>query len=368
MAADRQRGPGATIYSVAELAGVSIASVSRVLQDSGGVSDKTRQKVLAAVKELNYVPLGAARSLAVRHHEAHGLVLPELAGPYYSELLIGFETRAAELGQSVVLLLADGKRDIAREVRRLATRVDGLVMLGSLCVADVVAQGLHGKKPVIVIAGHPQPGVEAVGAENHEGARELTTHLLDHGRRRLRFVGDPAGAPDVADRYEGFVAAHGGGPAPDPVRIAFCEADGAEFADRLLEGQVEADALVCANDELALSIMSRLQDGGVRVPDDVAVVGWDDVMAARYVRPGLTTVRQPVKELGRLAADRLHERVAGAPAREGLEILPTQLVVRGSCGCTGPPDGDGRGPGAKPSGRTTRRPGDRKAPTNRTTA
>ncbi|SES27189.1 transcriptional regulator, LacI family [Pedococcus cremeus] len=367
MAKDRQRDPGATIYSVAELAGVSIASVSRVMQGSGGVSDKTRQKVLAAAKELNYVPLGAARSLAVRHHEAHGLVLPELAGPYYSELLIGFETRAAELGQSVVLLLADGKRDVARDVRRLATRVDGLVMLGSLCVTDMVAQGLHGKKPVLVIAGHPQPGIEAIGAENHQGARELTAHLLGHGRRRLLFVGDPASAPDVADRYEGFVAAHEGEPTPDPVRIPFREADGASFADRVLGGDVEADAFVCANDELALSIMSRLQDGGVRVPEDVAVVGWDDVMAARYVRPGLTTVRQPVKELGRLAADRLHERIAGAPAREGLEILPTQLVLRGSCGCAAAPDAKPATASAKPSGRTTGRPV-RKASSKRTTA
>ena len=106
MAATPQQRPGATIYSVAALAGVSIASVSRVLQGSTAVSDRTRVKVLAAAEQLNYVPLGAARSLAVRHHEAHGLVLPELSGPYYSELLMGFESRAAELGQSVVLMLA----------------------------------------------------------------------------------------------------------------------------------------------------------------------------------------------------------------------------------------------------------------------
>src|SRR6476620_12348076 len=121
---------GATIYSVAERAGVSIATVSRVLQGAGTVSSKTAQKVLDAVEELNYVPLGAARSLAVRHHEAHGLVLPELSGPYYSELLMGFESRAAELGQSVVLMLAQGKKDVPQAVRKLATRVDGIAMLG----------------------------------------------------------------------------------------------------------------------------------------------------------------------------------------------------------------------------------------------
>ena len=113
MATAQGSGQGATIYSVAELAGVSIASVSRVLQGSTAVSEKTRAKVLAAAEQLNYVPLAAARSLAVRQHEAHGLVLPELAGPYYAELLLGFESRAAEYGQSVVLLLAQGKRDLS---------------------------------------------------------------------------------------------------------------------------------------------------------------------------------------------------------------------------------------------------------------
>ncbi len=335
MGSTKHGGQGATIYSVAELAGVSIASVSRVLQGSTAVSDATRDKVLAAVEELNYVPLGAARSLAVRHHEAHGLVLPELTGPYYAELLLGFETRAAELGQSVVLVLTEGKRDLARTLRQLATRVDGLAVLGSDSIPENVVRGLRGSKPLILIAGDAQPDVEAVGAENEGSARELTTHLFDHGRRRLLFVGDPDTAPDVRDRYRGFVAAHRAKrrKAAEPVRTAFREEDGAAFAQRVLSGEVTADALVCANDELALSIMHTLQDGGLDVPGDIAVVGWDDVMTARYVRPGLTTVRQPVRELGALVAERLHERVSGHRPREGLQVLPTQVVLRSSCGC-----------------------------------
>ena len=332
------RAQGATIYSVAEHAGVSIASVSRVLQGSAGVSAGVRQRVLAAVEALNYVPLGAARSLAVRQHEAYGLVLPELTGPYYAELLIGFETRAAELGESVMLLLAEGKRDLGRAVRQLATQVDGLAMLGSAAIPDPVVHALHGSKPVVLIAGDASPGVEAIGAENVDSARDLTAHLLSHGRRRLLFVGDPDAAPDVRDRHRGFVQAHRRRRrvAADPVRVPFREADGAAFADRLLAGDVQADALVCANDELALSVMARLQDGGVDVPGRVAVVGWDDVMTARYVRPGLTTVRQPVHELGALAADRLHERLAGSAPRSGVHVLPTTVVLRGSCGCPQP--------------------------------
>ena len=330
MAADDSFRRGTTIYSVADHAGVSIATVSRVLQGSPLVSEKTRRKVLASVDELDYLPSGAARSLAVRHHDTYGLVLPELSGPYYADLLAGFETRAAELHQSVMLVLAGTKEDRGQALRTLATRVDGIAVLG----ADATHVG-RTAKPVVVIAGQARPGVEAVAAENTESARDLTEHLLQHGRTRLLFVGDPGAAQDVEERYEGFVTAHRdrGLAAAEPVLAEFREREGAEVAERILAGDFDTDALVCGNDELALAIMSRLMDSGVDVPGDIAVVGWDDVMTARYVRPGLTTVRQPVHQVGALAADRLHQLVNGATPSPGRQVLPTQVVIRSSCGC-----------------------------------
>jgi LacI family transcriptional regulator len=335
-----QRG-GATIYSVAEAAGVSIATVSRVLQGSDKVSAKTRQRVMTAVEELRYMPLGAARSLAVRHHEAHGLLLPELSGPYYSELLMGFESRAAELGQSVVLMLAEGKDDVARAARSLATRVDGVAMLASAAIPDALPEMLRGSKPVVVIAGEAKPDVEAITSENTASAQALTAHVLRHGRRRLVFAGDPASGPDIRDRYAGFVAAHEDAhlTAAAPLPTELRESAGAALADRVLAGDLDTDALVCANDELALAVMKRLRQGGRSVPDDLAVVGWDDVMTARYVEPGLTTVRQPVRELGALAAERLHARITSADTVDETQVLPTQLVLRSSCGCAPDPLG-----------------------------
>jgi LacI family transcriptional regulator len=324
----------ATIYTVAAAAGVSIASVSRVLQRSSAVSDKTRTKVLEAAARLNYVPLGAARSLAVGQHEAHGLVLPALKGPYYSELLVGFEARAAELGQSVVLALIDVSRDPGETVRALATRTEGLAVHGSVELPDATVTGLSRAKPLLVIGCGARPGIDAVGAENTSSARDLTAHLMGHGRRRLLFLGAPHPC-DIRDRYEGFRLAHveRGIEAPDPVAISFEEADGVRFAQQFLAGDHEADGVVCANDEVAVAILDHLTRSGVHVPDDLAITGWDDVMAARYVRPGLTTVRQPVREIGELAATRLYERVTGAgPATEPV-VLPTELVLRGSCGC-----------------------------------
>lgn len=324
---------GATIYSVASAAGVSIATVSRVAAGSTAVSEATRTKVLAAMDALDYLPSGAARSLAVRQHDTHGLVLPELNGPYYAELLVGFETRAAQLQQSVMVVIANSKADRAAAVRKLATRVDGIAMLGS----DSVHLA-RSPKPVVIIAGDTQPGAEAVAAENVESATKLTEHLLNHGRTNLLFLGAIDRASDVRERYEGFAAAHvarGLVPA-QPVAVEFRERAGAGIADRVISGDLTADALFCGNDELALAIMAHLIDNGIDVPGDIAVVGWDDVMTSRYVRPGLTTVRQPVQQLGAVAADRLHELVHGASFRLERQILPSELVIRSSCGCPAP--------------------------------
>lgn len=323
-----------TIYSVAQLAGVSIATVSRVLQGTRATSPQSRANVLAAVEKLNYVPLQAARSLAVHRHEAHGIIVPDLIGPYYSELLMGYESAAEELGQSVIIVVAHPSEEAIRAVR-LSSRVDGIVVANST-ITDEAAQSLARRTPVVLLARPPVAGCDAVSAENFQSAKALTKHLLAHGRRRLSFVGDPDGSPDVQERYLGFTravsmsATSAAGPI---VKVGFRERSGAEVAAQVLGHTTPPDALVCANDELALSTMKALQHSGIRVPDDIAIVGWDDVMTARYVSPSLTTVRQPLYELGRAAAARLHKRIAGAPTAPEPLILPTELVLRTSCGC-----------------------------------
>ena len=340
MTTSKQGRRPTTIYSVAQLAGVSIATVSRVLQGTRATSPQTRANVLRAVEELDYVPLQAARSLAVHRHEAHGIVLPDLIGPYYSELLMGYESAAAELGQSVIIVVAHPREEATRAVR-LSSRGDGIVVANST-ISDDAARSLAQRTPVVLLARTPVEGCDAVSAENFESARTLTEHLLEHGRRRLSFVGDPDGSPDVEQRYLGFtdaLSASGTSAAGPIVKVGFRERSGADVAAQVVSLATRPDALVCANDELALSTMKALQHSGIRVPDDIAIVGWDDVMTARYVSPGLTTVRQPLYELGRAAATRLHERIAGAPTAPEPLILPTELVLRTSCGC---PEKDNR--------------------------
>jgi LacI family transcriptional regulator len=335
MTTSKQGRRATTIYSVAQLAGVSIATVSRVLQGTRATSPQTRANVLAAVEELDYVPLRAARSLAVRRHEAHGLVVPDLIGPYYSELLMGYESAAAQLGQSVVIVVTHPGEETRRVVRDLSSRVDGLVLANST-VSDDAAGALGRRTPVVLLARPAVPGCDAVSAENVLSATALTEHLLAHGRRRLFFVGDPDGSPDVQQRYRGFttaLCATGASALGPAIRVDFHERSGAQVAAQVLGHVKGPDALFCANDELALSTMTALQHAGVRIPDDIAIVGWDDLMTARYVSPALTTVRQPLYELGRAAATRLHEHISRAQAAPEPLILATELVLRSSCGC-----------------------------------
>jgi LacI family transcriptional regulator len=302
----------ATIYAVAARAEVSIATVSRVFQGSDKVASGTRDRVLTAASALDYAPDGAARSLAAKRTQVLGLVLPELKGSYYTELLNGLDAAAAELGHSVMLLL--GTQQLSTRIRQLESRVDGIAVVNCSGIVEMAALDHIEQNLSLVTIGAPAPdGGVSVAAECRDIAGAITAHLLDHGRRRLRFVGDPTLSFDARHRYVGFCRAQlaAGHEATEPVRIRF-EADAAEaVAEDILSGRLVADGLVCVNDEVALGLHYRLRRGGVRVGADLALTGWDDVPAARLVGPGLTTVVQPVRELGRTAAIRLVERIQG---------------------------------------------------------
>jgi len=327
-----------TIHSVARMAGVSTATVSRVLQGSASASETTRAKVMAAARELRYLPPDRPRAPSVTRHKAHGLVLEDLTGSYYSELITGHQSAAADLGQSVVLVVTRRGVDSSETVRDLAKRVDGMV-IGANTVPDSVAHSLSRSLPIVLLTRHDVAGCDLVRAENLESAALLTSHLFEHGCSHLVFVGDPDTNPDVAERYAGFRRAHAAAEVPirrPPLRVPLVEGAGVQVAEEILRRRVKLDGLVCGNDELALAIMKRLQDNGVRVPDDLAIVGWDDISAARYISPGLTTVRQPVRELGRLAAAILNARIVGGQPVGGPQVLPSRVVLRSSCGCPAP--------------------------------
>jgi LacI family transcriptional regulator len=324
-----------TLRMVAQRAGVSAATVSRVLRGSAPVSESTRAKVVAAAGELGYTPPDRPPAAAGTRHDAYGLVLADLDGSYHAELVMGFESAAAELGQDVALVVVRRRHDVPEALDALAGRVDGLAF-GANTVPDSVVRDLARTVPVVLLARSDVAGCGAVRAENLDSAALLTAHVLGHGRSHLVFVGDPDDSPDVAERYSGFRTAHVVADLPlrrPPLRVPLVEGAGIQVADEILRRRVKVDGLVCASDDLALAIIMRLQDNGAHLPDDLAVVGWDDVAAARYISPGLTTVRQPIRDLGRLGAEQLHARITGEQPAGMARVLPTQVVVRSSCGC-----------------------------------
>ena len=319
-----------TIRDVARHAGVSIATVSRVMRDSHSVRPITRERVLAAAEELEYTPSQLGRQLAERRHAANGIVFPDLSGPYYAEVVLGYEAVAAELRRSVLILSTHGRDDAEAAVRAMAGRCDGLVILGRT-VSDSAVEALAARGSQLVLVARPPIGsIDSVNAENHTSAVALARHLVEEGARRIRFVGDPESSPDVTERWQGIRdGVAGSGATVELVTVeGLDETSGAAVAAAALAADDLPDAFACANDELALGLLGHLRAAGVDVPGTVKVTGWDDVMAARYA--GLTTVRQPMRELGATAARLLDELIVGDRLQPRHELLPTELVIRTS--------------------------------------
>ncbi len=327
--------PSPTIYEVAREAGVSIATVSRVHKGAPGVSANTRNHVQRVIDEMRYTPSALARGLAERRHGAIGLVFPNLAGPYYGEVTLGYEEQSVRDGNSVLILGTHGRERADALVLDLASRVDGLVIMGRTVADETVARLVDSGVPVVVLA-RVAPGADSVRAENRSSARALTEHLLGHGYRRIAFLGDWRQSPDVTERWQGYVEAHRAAGLPEPddaVTTGWGEEEGHRAASAVLAARPDVEALVGANDEIALGAVRAVWERGLVVGRDVAVTGWDDILMARFLEPGLTTVRQPMRELGSHAARALTERITGARAEPRDEVLPTELVIRASCGC-----------------------------------
>jgi LacI family transcriptional regulator len=337
-----------TIYEVAERCGVSTATVSRVVHGGTGFSRATRERVLAAAAELGWIPSGPARGLASRKTGIVGLLFPDLAASgeaeeesplYIDEVIRGAERAATAVGRAVLIAATRGAgRDLAFSI---AGQVDGFVLLArSLPARDV--KTLSRTVPIVVLAKRSgNSGADYVGADNRGGMRELVSHLVRvHRFSRLAFVSGPAHSPDSQERFAGFrtaLRAHG---LPDPGHVSaeggFTAAGGARAVRTLLARRRRPQAMVFANDEMAAGGLAVLRAAGLQVPSDIAVTGFDDIALARHLHPPLTTIRQPMRDLGQEAVLLLHRRLTKPSSRRVSLTLPTKLVVRRSCGCSDP--------------------------------
>lgn len=347
--------PRPTVYEVAQHAGVSTATVSRVLAGNDRVGAESRQRVLAAAAELGYVPSGAARDLASRRTGVLGLCFPDLVpddGPdpdggdavfWYDEVIRSME-RAARARGYAVLIAASHASDDVELVMQMAGRCDGLVVLART-VPTPVLERITQRIPVVVLAGPPEKNgidggidhLDHLVVENAQGTAQLTRHLITvHGHEDLVFLGG-SDSPDSAARFEGFRAALEAAGLPLPENPAIhgdlTTGGGRAAVERMLRSGRRPTALVCANDQMALGAVDALRSAGLSVPRDVAVTGFDGIQLGRHVRPALTTAVQPVRLLGQTAVRLLEERAAemGRPATS--VELPVRIELRGSCGC-----------------------------------
>jgi LacI family transcriptional regulator len=331
-----------TIKDVARLAGVSVATVSRVLNASAHVEEPTRKRVLAATRKLRFSPNTAARSLSTQRSLALGVILPDLYGEFFSELLRGMDTAAQRAGYSLLVSSSHhDARGIDTAVRVSRGRVDGLLIMAPDVARAALAGALPRGVPTVLLNGRP-PGdsdVIAVTVDNYGGAAAVTRHLIALGHRRIGFIAGAAHNADAQQRERGHRAAmRAAGITRDAtlsVRGDFTENAGVDGARALAALDVPPTAIVAANDAMAVGALAFLREAGIEVPSRMAVVGFDDIPVARFLNPPLTSVRVGIAELGAHAIQLLLEALVTRSTRymsPRREVLPTQLVVRGSCG------------------------------------
>ena len=347
-----------TIYDVARVAGLSIASVSRVLNGRHNPRQETRERVLRAVQELGFVPDGAARALSARMKEVVGVIVrrprwrdddlfaDEDENLQFPDMINrGMEVVARAHGFDLLIRSVGlDEPDPARHIFALARKSDGIILHDRVLSPADLAR-LASQIPVVTLAGEPSPDTANVHGDNESGMRALARHLIyDHGYRTIGFLAGHEGSPDSLSRGAALAAE------AREAGVTLLQGDGwvgsyqAAASIRAIDQLVSAGkplprAIVCANDQSAIGAMWALAQHGISVPGDVAVTGFDDIPVARHLHPTLTSVRQRIQDLGATAFETLYSmigREAGADGdARGRDIsLPTELVCRESCGCT----------------------------------
>ena len=335
----------ATVYTVAEHAGVSIATVSRTLAGSRKVAPSTRQRVMQAIEDLNFEPNPSARRLAYKKTETIALVFPDISGPFYSTVIRGVEQAAGRRDHNVLIYGTHGKEGSGRYLRTLSSKVDGLIIMPR-SVDEESLWSLERQGVPFVLLGHSngQMQCSAIAVNNEAGAYKAATHLLQHGHQRIGIITGPEDSPDNRGRLQGYRKAllAGGISIPQTMLVSanFKYEEGRNAIHRLLEATSPPTAVLAANDEMAIGALDAALQKGLRVPEDIAVIGFDDIQMAALTRPAWTTVRQPMQLLGEAAVTLLFERLQNPEALSREELLETELVIRQSCGCSAPSNED----------------------------
>lgn len=349
MALNRIAGVTPTITHVAEAAGVSIKTVSRVINEEPGVNPETRERVLSAVAKLRYLPKLSARSLAGARSFLIGLLYYDPSAAYVGRVQQGATVRCREAGYHLVVeSLHDDAPAIGQQVERMvsALRPDGMILTPPLCDnAQVLKTLLESGTPCVLVSpARDYKGWPSVRMDDVLAAEEITNLLISLGHERIAFIKGPTNQAASGLRYQGYLRAmktHKVEVIPQLVHDGkFTFASGLDAAHHLLSRRVKPTAVFASNDDMALGVLAAAQRLGLGVPGDISIAGFDDSIASDLVWPTLTTVRQPMEEMARVAVDMLigkNRNHSGAgPAPIPHEVLRHQLLVRDSTSAPSP--------------------------------
>lgn len=325
-----------TIKDVARAANVSVATVSRALNGHHNVAEAVRLRVIRVASELRYSPHAAARSLSSRRTHTIGVVLPDLYGEFFSELMRGVDQVARERGFHLLVSSYHGNpEEQGAALRAMRGRVDGLLLM-SPYIGDTghLTDNLSPAQPTVLMNTHlPDSGLAALSVDNYGGAVSMVKHLTDSGRKRIAFIAGPEDNFDARERRRGYIdalAEHLPGAQPWILPGDFNEASGHAAAVELAAAEQRPDAVFAANDMMALGCLSAFKQAGIKMPQQIALAGFDDIPLSRYVQPSLTTVRVNIARLGGRAMSALSDAIGKDAAPAASVSLQPELIVRES--------------------------------------
>lgn len=329
-----------TIYDIAKEANVSPATVSRVLNRQGNVRTETAQKVLRIAKAKKYSPNVMARSLRTKRSNLIGLIIPDIENPIYPAPVRGIQDVANRKDYSVIIHSTDGdERKEIETIRRLsAAGVDGLIInISESCtlLVEEISKLRKSSLPVVALGSrHPKLEIDCVSVDNEKGAYLAVEHLLKLGHRKIAVVLGPKDNLSSKERFAGYKKAMDDYCAPIAEEWiyegSFKLGSGYQAAKKLLAEKKGIEAIFCVNDVMALGAMNAIQEEGLKIPEDIAVVGFDDIELAALSKPSLSTVAQPKYESGKIAAELLFKQIEGAQSPGKYYSIEPNLVVRQS--------------------------------------
>lgn len=327
-----------TIKDVARQANVSVATVSRVFSGANAVREETSRKIRDVAAALRYIPHGGARSLITARTHTLGVLLPDLYGEFFSEIIRGIDVAARLSGYHILVSSSyEGRGEIVEAMRAMRGRVDGVLLMSPDIDADSLLNVPSNLPIVLLCSASRGSDVDSVTIQNFRGARDMVGHLLSLGHVRVAIIKGAAGNYDASERLRGYRSAlREAGIEPERTlerEGEFTEAGGYSATLELLAIEPRPTAIFAANDSMAIGALSALRESGVSVPGEMAVAGFDDIPLARYMDPPLSSVKVPISDIGERAVGMLLRRVAqeNGHARQRHHVT-TELVIRRSCG------------------------------------